>query len=131
MNSLNILLIDDEPTTRKMLQRLLERDGHFVTAVDNGLEGIDTFKIALTQQKPFDLVITDYGMPRMNGGQVAKNIKALSPSTPVIMVSGWDSASSIEDSTLSVVDSLINKPVSMRELRAAIEKAMKRRRTGI
>lgn len=125
MNSLNILVIDDEPTTRRMLQRLLERDGHSVVVATNGLEGIDIFKNALVRQKPFDLVITDYGMPQMSGRQVAKTIKTISPSTPIIMVSGWDSASSIESDTYAMVDSLLNKPVTIQELRAAIKKVIK------
>ncbi|MCX7968826.1 MAG: response regulator [Armatimonadetes bacterium] len=129
MNSLNILVIDDEQVTQKMLQRLLERDGHFVVVASNGLEGIDIFKSALAQQKPFDIVITDYGMPQMNGMQVAKLIKTLSPSTPVIMLSGWDSASSIDSGIDALVDFLLNKPVTNREIRAAIKEAVMKRRS--
>ncbi|MCX7642595.1 MAG: response regulator [Armatimonadetes bacterium] len=121
MNGLKILVIDDEPTMRKMLQRLLERDGHFVIAASTGSEGIDIFKSALAQGEPFNLVITDYGMPQMSGGQVAKSIKTLSPSTPVILLSGWDSASSIDDDVLVAVDCLLNKPVTNQEIRAAIK----------
>lgn len=124
MNSLNILVIDDEPTARRMLQRLLEQDGHVVVVASNGLEGINIFKNALEQKKPFDLVVTDYGMPQMNGGQVAKAVKALSPFTPVILLSGWDSASSIDTDIRSVVDYPLIKPISRQEIRVAIKEVM-------
>jgi len=133
MNKLSILVIDDEPTARKMLQRLLERDGHSVVVASNGSEGVEFFKNALAQQKPFDLVITDYGMPQMNGKQVAQSIKALSPSVPIIMISGWDPDSSVDNDTLAAVDYLLNKPITSQEIRAAIKEVAKRRclRVGI
>lgn len=127
MKGLSILVIEDEPTTRNMLQRLLEREGHSTVAASDGLEGIDIFKRALSQRKPFDLVITDYGMPQMNGMQVAKTIKSLSPSTPIIMLSGWDSVSSLDSNSLEAVDFLLNKPVTNQELRSAIKQAMTKR----
>lgn len=125
MSSLNILVIEDEPTERNMLQRLLERDGHSVVTASNGLEGIAIFRKTLAQRNPFDLVITDYGMPEMNGGQVAKHIKALSPSTPVIVISGWDSASFIDNDARLSMDCLLNKPITGQELRSAIKKVAK------
>lgn len=130
MSGLSILVIDDEPTTRRMLQRLLERDGHFVVVAGNGLEGIDTFKNALSKQQPFDLVITDYGMPQMSGGEVAKTVKSLSPSTPVIMISGWDSAHSGDTDIHAVADCLLNKPVTNQEIRAAIKRVMVKYRSS-
>lgn len=126
MKGLSILVIEDEPATRDMLQRLLEREGHSTVAASDGLEGIDIFKRALTQRKPFDLVITDYGMPQMNGMQVAKTIKSLSPSTPIIMLSGWESVSSVDNDSLAAVDFLLNKPVTNQELRSAIKQAMRK-----
>jgi len=127
MSGLNILVIDDEPTARDLLQRFLEREGHSVVALDSGQEGINVFKAALSQHKPFDLVITDFGMPQMNGGQVAKVIKSLSPSTPVILLSGWDSRGSVDTETLSMIDCLLEKPTTNQELRLAIKKVIAHR----
>lgn len=126
MKGLSILVIEDEPTTRNMLQRLLDREGHSTVAASNGLEGIDIFKRALSQRKPFDLVITDYGMPQMNGVQVAKTIKSLSPSTPIIMVSGWESVSSVDSDSTAAVDFHLNKPVTNQELCSAIKQVMRK-----
>lgn len=130
MSRLSILVIEDEPATRRMLQRLLERDGHFVVTAGNGLEGIDIFKSALSQQKPFDLVITDYGMPQMSGRDVAKNIKSLSPSTPVIIISGWDSTCSVDTDIRAVADCLLNKPVTNQEIRTAIKRVTAKHRSS-
>lgn len=124
MSGLNILVIDDELAMRDLLRRLLERDGHFVVIASDGLEGINAFKHALSQNKPFDLVITDFGMPQMNGGQVTKAIKSLSPSTPVILISGWDSRSSIDAETLNFVDWILDKPTTRRDLQNALKKVM-------
>lgn len=122
MSGLNILVIDDESAMRDLLRRLLEREGHSVVVANDGLEGISTFKRALSQDKPFDLVITDFGMPQMNGGQVAKAIKSLSPSTPVILISGWDSRSSIDAEILAFVDWILDKPTTKRDLQNALKK---------
>ncbi|MCS3920092.1 response regulator [Fervidibacter sacchari] len=127
MNGLNILVIDDEHPARELLRRMLEKDGHSVVTAGSGQEGISIFEAALSRQKPFDLVITDFGMPQMNGGQVAKAIKSLSPSTPVILLSGWDSRSSADAETLSVIDCLLDKPTTGQELRLAIKKVIAQR----
>ncbi|MFA0742763.1 MAG: hypothetical protein DFNUSKGM_002892 [Candidatus Fervidibacter sacchari] len=127
MNGLNILVIDDEHPARELLRRMLEKDGNSVVTAGSGQEGISIFEAALSQQKPFDLVITDFGMPQMNGGQVAKAIKSLSPSTPVILLSGWDSRSSADAETLSVIDCLLDKPTTGQELRLAIKKVIAQR----
>ncbi|MGQ9464067.1 MAG: response regulator [Candidatus Fervidibacter sp.] len=124
MFGLNILVIDDELAMRDLLRRLLEREGHSVVIASDGLEGISAFKHALSQNKSFDLVITDFGMPQMNGGQVAKAIKSLSPSTPVILISGWDSRSSIDDEILAFVDWILDKPTTKRDLQSALKKVM-------
>jgi CheY-like chemotaxis protein len=127
MNGLNILVIDDEPAARELLRRLLEKDGHSVVTAGSGHEGISIFEAALSQQKPFDLVITDFGMPQMNGGQVARAINSLAPSTPVILLSGWDSRGSADAETLSMIDCLLDKPTTGQELRLAIRRVIAQR----
>lgn len=91
-----------------------------VVAVDNGQKGIAASETALSQQKPFDLVITDFGMPQMNGDQVAKTVKVLSPSTPVILLPGWDSQWTADGETLAAIDFFLNKPLTSRDLKFVI-----------
>jgi len=124
---MNILVIDDEPEARDLLRRLLEKDGHSVITAGSGQEGISIFETVLSQQKPFDLVITDFGMPQMNGGQVAKAIKSIAPSTPVILLSGWDSRGNADAEALSLIDCLLDKPTTGQELRLAIKRVIAQR----
>jgi len=124
---MKILVIDDEPEARDLLRRLLEKDGHSVVTAGSGQEGISIFEDALLQQNPFDLVITDFGMPQMNGGQVAKAIKSLSPSTPIILLSGWDSRGNADNEVLSMIDCLLDKPTTGQELRLAIKRVIAQR----
>ena len=61
------------------MRHALEGDGHIVTTADGGQAGIDLFTTALASAKPFDVVITDLGMPYIDGRKVAENLRALSP----------------------------------------------------
>lgn len=67
----------------------------------------------------------------MNGGQVAKAIKSLSPSTPVILISGWDSRSSIDAEILAFVDWILDKPTTKRDLQNALKKVMVHKSTQL
>jgi signal transduction histidine kinase/HAMP domain-containing protein len=69
---MRILCIDDEPLLRELVKEMLERDSHEVEVCDGGQSGLDQFRFARDHGKPFDLVITDLGMPHIDGRQVAK-----------------------------------------------------------
>ncbi|HEY0724329.1 MAG TPA: ATP-binding protein, partial [Pyrinomonadaceae bacterium] len=86
---LRILAIDDDPLVTKSLRDTLEADGHVVTITNGGQEGIDVFRGMAEGTEKFAVVITDLGMPYVDGRKVASAIKVLSPSTPVIMLTGW------------------------------------------
>jgi CheY-like chemotaxis protein len=93
--SLRILVVDDDPRVSKSLRRILEADGHRVTVADGGQAGIDTFAAAAERGEPFALVLADIGMPYVDGRKVAAAIKAASPITPIVLVTGWGQSSSI------------------------------------
>ena len=76
--------MDDEPLVRSLLKQVLENAGHVVTEAGNGQEGVRCFR-----ENNFDLVITDHGMPVMNGLDAAFRIKKLNPETPVLLITGW------------------------------------------
>ena len=86
---LRILCIDDEPLLRELLKEVLEFERHKVCTADGGQTGLEAFQAAKDRGEPFDAVITDLGMPYVDGRQVAQTIKNGSPSTPVIMLTGW------------------------------------------
>jgi signal transduction histidine kinase/ActR/RegA family two-component response regulator len=123
---LRILCIDDEPLLRELLQELLTGEGHFVTAADGGQNGLDAFRAASKSAEPFDVVITDLGMPYVDGRQVAATIKRESPITPVIMLTGWGSMMKSDGEMPSQVDAVLSKPPRMTELRATLLRVTQR-----
>ena len=86
---LRLLVIDDDPMLLKSLRSALEIDQHIVTTVDGGQAGIEAFRRAEHDGVPFAAVVTDLGMPYVDGRRVASAIKELAPRTPVIMLTGW------------------------------------------
>ena len=117
---LRILSVDDDPLLIKSLRDALEADGHTVTTANGGQEGIDAFRAAEERNEPFAVVITDLGMPYVDGRKVASAIKHESPSTPVILLTGWGQRLVAEGDIPPHVDRVLNKPPKLRELRAAL-----------
>jgi len=117
---LRVLVIDDDPLVTKSLRDTLEADGHLVTITNGGQEGIDVFGRTAEGAEKFGVVITDLGMPYVDGRKVASAIKAASPSTPVIMLTGWGQRLVAEGDIPPHVDRVLNKPPKLRELRTAL-----------
>jgi signal transduction histidine kinase/ActR/RegA family two-component response regulator len=114
--SLRVLCIDDEPMVRQLLVDCLKRYNHKVSVASSGRHGLEMFHSAIQNKKPYDAVITDLGMPEVDGHQVARAVKAKSPDTPVIMMTGWGSVMKDDGETTPHVDALVGKPPSMEEL---------------
>ncbi len=117
---LRILSVDDDPLLIKSLRDALEADGHAVVTANGGQEGIDTFRAAEERNEHFAVVITDLGMPHVDGRKVATAIKSDSPSTPVILLTGWGQRLVAEGDVPANVDRVLNKPPKLKELRAAL-----------
>jgi len=120
LSGLRILVIDDDPMLTKSLRDILQTDGHTVVITHGGQEGIDTFKASETANEPFSVVITDLGMPHVDGRRVARSIKNASPHTPVILLTGWGQRLVAEGDVPEHVDRVLNKPPKLRELREAL-----------
>jgi CheY-like chemotaxis protein len=114
-----ILLVDDDPGVREVVGFVLGLDHHTVVEARNGKE-------ALVQFKPdtFDLVITDYAMPGMNGEELATNLRQLSPRQRILMISGH---AHLLPQVSREVDLLLGKPFSLQGLRQAVEAVLKKR----
>ena len=117
---LRILLVDDDPLLIKSLQDTLEADGHVITATHGGQQGIDAFTAAHQSGNPFALVVTDLGMPHVDGRKVAATIKSLSHSTPVVLLTGWGQRLVAENDVPPHVNRVLNKPPKLQELRAVL-----------
>jgi signal transduction histidine kinase/DNA-binding response OmpR family regulator len=118
--SLRILLVDDDPLIIRSLSDTLAHDGHDVSAASGGQAGIDAFAQALAEGRGFDLVITDLGMPYVDGRRVAAAVKALHAATPVLLLTGWGRRMVTDGEVPPHVDMVLSKPPKMRELLAAL-----------
>jgi signal transduction histidine kinase/CheY-like chemotaxis protein len=114
--SLRILCIDDEPELRQLMADLLEVHHHKVTVASSGKEGLEIFRANLRGIEPFEIVITDLGMPDMDGHHLARAIKAESPHTPIIMLTGWGAMMKADGETAPEVDAVLSKPPRIQEL---------------
>ena len=126
---LRILLVDDDPLVLKSLRDALENDGHEVVTAEGGLAGIDEFSAALEMGKRFDIVITDLGMPYVDGRKVAARTRQLDAEVPVIMLTGWGHRLIATDDKPEHVDRVLSKPPKVAELRATIAELVRKRRT--
>ena len=115
-----ILVVDDDPLVIRVLCDSLEKDGHDVITANGGEAGIDAFSAAQRQGKPFTVVITDLGMPCVDGRKVASFVKSASESTPVILLTGWGQSLIAESDVFPHVDLVLSKPPKLRELREAL-----------
>jgi DNA-binding response OmpR family regulator len=103
--SLRVLVIDDEETVRNILQKLLSQANHRVTVANNGEKGVQLF-----QEKEFDIVLTDLGMPGMSGWEVCQRIKKIKHTTPVGMITGWGMELSQDKMKEYGLDFILSKP---------------------
>jgi PAS domain S-box-containing protein len=117
---MRILVVDDDPLLLKSLRATLEEDGHVVVAANGGQAGIDLFQAAHTGAQPFSVVVTDLGMPYVDGRKVASAIKSVSARTPVLLLTGWGQRL-VDDGDLPPgVDGVLSKPPKLRDLRRAL-----------
>jgi CheY-like chemotaxis protein len=113
-------VVDDDLLILKSLRDSLEMDGHLVVAANGGEEGIKRFRAAHTSGEPFAIVVTDLGMPYVDGSKVASAVKEISQSTPVVLLTGWGQRLMAEHEVPPHVDRVLSKPPKLRELRAAL-----------
>jgi CheY-like chemotaxis protein len=120
---LRILVIDDDPLVLPVLKATLEIDGHTVVTADEPRRGIELFRAAQATDA-FSVVITDLGMPHLDGRAVARAIKQASPTTPIILLTGWGKRLDAEGSPPQGINHILAKPPKLRELRAALAQCL-------
>jgi signal transduction histidine kinase/ActR/RegA family two-component response regulator len=117
---LRLLVIDDDPILLRSLRDVLEADGHAVTSMSDGRAGVEAVEKSEAGGKRFDAVISDLGMPGMDGRRVSAAIKAISPTMPIILLTGWGERLKAEEEMPPHVDCVLSKPPKMSELRWAL-----------
>jgi two-component system cell cycle sensor histidine kinase/response regulator CckA len=114
--SLRILVVDDEETVRKFVDRVLREAGHTtVTAAD----GVTALKAA-QEQGPFDLLLTDVNMPKMVGDELARQVRQHEPSMKVLYLTGFSDQLFKEKVTLWQDEAFLDKPCSIKGLLEAV-----------
>jgi len=114
--ALHVLCIDDEQQIRQALNDCLRHWNHRIELAASGKQGLELFRAAKKKNKPYEAVITDLGMPGIDGHQVARAIKKESPGTPVIMMTGWGTIMKDDGELVSGVDAVVGKPPRIKEL---------------
>ena len=114
----NILIVDDDASYLCLLERILESSGFKVTKAANGVEAVNILK-----KLKFDVMITDFHMPGMNGIQLAKKVKELHIDIFIVMVTAGLSPDVVEAAANAGISQLLSKPFNAKQLLASIKLA--------
>ncbi|MBQ4642042.1 MAG: response regulator transcription factor [Oscillospiraceae bacterium] len=118
--AISVLIVEDDPNIRELLQLYLEKDGYAVTLASDGGQGLAKFHAI----KP-DLVLLDVMMPVMDGWAVCRAIRA-EGRTPVIMLTAKGETDDKVTGLKAGADDYVTKPFEMKELLARIEAVLRR-----
>jgi PAS domain S-box-containing protein len=119
-----ILLVDDEEGLLKAVKERLEHLGYDVSATTSSPEALDLFR---QQPQHFDLVITDYTMPKMTGVDLAQEIAQTRSDIPIMLCTGFSERINEDSARNMGISAFIMKPVSLRDIAEQIRKVLKSR----
>jgi DNA-binding response OmpR family regulator len=112
---MNLLIVEDEKRMVELLRKGLEEEGHTVVCAADGLEGWE-----LSRSYTFDMIILDVMMPRLDGYELAKRLRADKVPTPILMLTAKDSVQDIVHGLDIGADDYLTKPFSFNELLARL-----------
>ncbi len=112
---MRVLVVEDEASLREGIVDLLTGDGHAVTAVGDGVAGVEA-----GLRDPFDLVLLDLMLPRLDGMEVCRRLRAARPGTPILMLTARGSEDDKVRGLMEGADDYVTKPFSARELLARV-----------
>lgn len=118
---MNLLIVEDEKRMVELLRKGLEEEGHTVVCAADGIEGLE-----MSRSYDFDMIILDIMMPRLDGYELAKRLRADKVPTPILMLTAKDSVQDIVRGLDLGADDYLTKPFSFNELLARL-RAVKRR----
>jgi two-component system, cell cycle sensor histidine kinase and response regulator CckA len=112
----SVMVVDDEPSVRQIVRRILEPAGYRVTEAQNGMEAC----AAMGRAGPPDLLISDYMMPELTGAEVARRFRVAQPDLPVLFVTGFADGLFGEKETLWDGEAFLEKPFNRNGLLEAV-----------
>jgi CheY-like chemotaxis protein len=116
-----VLVVDDEPMVRNVLQSMLERLGYEVTAAEDGAEAAKIFR---ENPEGFGLVISDLSMPGMDGRETLAALRKIRPDIPTILASGYDEARVLAKTRGEPPGAFLHKPFRMEALKETVERVL-------
>jgi len=120
-----ILVINDEPSARDNLSKILERGKHHVVMAENGKKGIHLF-----HEREFDIVLTNSHMPDMSGWDVCRTIKKMNPRTPIGLITGGGMRVDRSELERNRVDFFISAPFDVNQVLSKVAETMEWRGFG-
>ncbi len=115
-----ILVVDDEPNIRRVLEAVLAKDGHNVITAENGRKGLDI----ISKDNSIDVVITDLIMPDINGVELLAAAKEINPDMSVLMITAHGTIKSAVDAMKLGAFDYITKPFDLDEIKLVVKKAL-------
>ena len=114
-----IMIVDDEKLVRWSISNGLKKDHHEVLCAEDGEEAVKK-----AREHPFDLVITDFKMPGMNGAEVLEHVKQLSPETKVMILTAYSTELSRQVAMEMGAFEYIEKPFMISDIRDKVRLAL-------
>ena len=114
----SVLVVDDNPSTRRTLELVLRREGHHAETAGNAFEGLERVK-----RNAYDLVFLDIRMPGMDGVEACKAMQEIRPGLDVVMITSYEIDSRTEDALRQVVRDVLHKPLNMAVVLNLVEEA--------
>jgi PAS domain S-box-containing protein len=121
-----VLVVDDEPLLADMVKQMLENQGYDVVSRTSGIEALEAFRHQPAEM-PFDLVITDMTMPHFTGADLARELSALNPEVPVILMTGFSVKIDADRAKEMGIEGFLMKPVATAELAAMVRTVLDQR----
>jgi CheY-like chemotaxis protein len=114
----HVLVVEDDRLNRNLICKVLRNEGHQVVEANDGAEALE-----LLYAQRFDLVITDFVMPRLNGLKFVERLHPLRPRLPIIFITGYPSVISGK-AILDDVAEVIPKPFELNVLRSTVQRLL-------
>ena len=112
----SVLIVDDEPSVQRFVERVLSEAGYATTVAGDGPEALE----AASKIEELDILVTDVMMPQMTGDELARRLRALRPSVKVLYLTGFSDRLFKEKVTLWADEAFLDKPCSVKGLLEAV-----------
>ncbi len=121
VGSERILFVDDEVEIVELNKQILEQLGYNATVTTDSLEALEFFK---SDPESYDLVFTDFTMPKMNGVKLAQEVSQIKPGIPVILCTGYSENITMEKAKELGITEFVFKPLTMSSIAQIIRQAL-------